>query len=102
MKRRTPVPVVDDDPRLVRFVSVGLVAHGYEVLTAAEGEEALSILRTQTPHVVLLDIILPALSRNRKMDGFDVLAEVRSFLSEPVIAISATIWGGEECQDAEV
>jgi len=88
MKRKTTVLVVDDDPRIARFVRLSLAIHGYEVLTATEGEEALALARGQCPDLVVLDMILPAQSRNRKMDGFDLIVEFRRFSNLPVIAMS--------------
>ena len=81
--RKNCVLVVDDDPRIVRFIRVGLIAHGYDVLTAADGAEALELVRAKQPDIILLDIIMPV------KDGFEVLQELRTFSSVPVIAFSA-------------
>jgi two-component system KDP operon response regulator KdpE len=77
------VLVVDDDPRIIRFIRASLMAHGYEVLTAINGEEALEVVKMNTPDIMLLDIRLPV------KDGFEVLQELRTFSSMPVIAFSA-------------
>jgi two-component system KDP operon response regulator KdpE len=77
------VLVVDDDPRIIRFIRASLMAHGYDVLTAINGEEALEVVKMNTPDIMLLDIRLPV------KDGFEVLQELRTFSSMPVIAFSA-------------
>lgn len=59
------------------------MAHGYDVLTATNGEEALEVVKMNTPDIMLLDIRLPV------KDGFEVLQELRTFSSMPVIAFSA-------------
>ncbi|HVP37944.1 MAG TPA: sigma-54 dependent transcriptional regulator [Candidatus Saccharimonadales bacterium] len=69
---RAEVWVVDDEDAIRRFVAQGLQAEGYAVQTAATGGEALSLLETQTPDVLLLDLRLP------DMTGLDVLARARA------------------------
>jgi two-component system KDP operon response regulator KdpE len=81
--RKQRVLVVDDDPRIIRFIRASLMAHGYDVLTAINGEEALEVVKMNTPDIMLLDIRLPV------KDGFEVLQELRTFSSMPVIAFSA-------------
>jgi two-component system KDP operon response regulator KdpE len=81
--RKQCVLVVDDDPRIIRFIRASLMAYGYDVLTAINGEEALEIVKMNTPDIMLLDIRLPI------KDGFEVLEELRTFSSMPVIAFSA-------------
>lgn len=81
--RKQRVLVVDDDPRIIRFIRASLMAHGYDVLTAINGEEALEVVKMNTPDIMLLDIRLPV------KDGFQVLQELRTFSSMPVIAFSA-------------
>jgi len=81
--RKQRVLVVDDDPRIIRFIRASLMAHGYDVLTATNGEEALEVVKMNTPDIMLLDIRLPV------KDGFEVLQELRTFSSMPVIAFSA-------------
>ncbi|MFR0657259.1 response regulator, partial [Pantoea sp. SIMBA_079] len=60
--------VVDDQPANLRVVSSLLSRHGYEVATASDGAEALSILATLQPDLMLLDMLMP------NMDGFALLA----------------------------
>jgi len=67
------VLVVDDDPATVELLQDFLVAKGYEVLTAADGAEALRTVKEEQPHLILLDVMLP------KMDGLEVLRQVQQF-----------------------
>jgi two-component system KDP operon response regulator KdpE len=75
--------VVDDDAQIVRALEINLRAHGYEVTTAATGEEALTAAVAQVPDVVLLDLGLPGL------DGLDVIRGLRIWTSIPIIVLSA-------------
>jgi len=77
------VLVVDDEQRILNFLSSKLRASGYEVLTAGNGMEALEQVPAQEPELVVLDVMMP------KMDGFETLKELRSFSSVPVIILSA-------------
>jgi two-component system KDP operon response regulator KdpE len=77
------VLVVDDEPRIVRFLEVKLKASGYGVLTANSGFEALEQVEAQEPDLVVLDVLMP------RKDGFETLKELRAFSSVPVIVLSA-------------
>ena len=74
-----PVPagrllVVDDTPANVKLLEDLLGFHGYEVETAATGEEALELMRDHSPDMVLLDVMLPGMS------GYEVCQAIRSDL----------------------
>jgi two-component system KDP operon response regulator KdpE len=77
------VLVVDDEQRILNFLSSKLKASGYEVLTASNGVEALEQVQAQEPDLVVLDILMP------KKDGFETLKELRTFSPVPVIILSA-------------
>jgi DNA-binding response OmpR family regulator len=77
------VLVVDDEPRILKFLEVKLKASGYGVLTANSGAEALEQVEAQEPDLVVLDVLMP------KKDGFETLKELRAFSSVPVIILSA-------------
>jgi DNA-binding response OmpR family regulator len=66
------VLVVDDEPRIVEFLTDNLRADDYAVLTAASGSQAMSMLEQTRPDVVLLDIVLPDIS------GYEVCRMVRA------------------------
>lgn len=77
------VLVVEDEPQVLRFLRAGLPAHGYRVLEATSGAEALRTAAQYVPDIVLLDLGLP------DMDGMQVLAELRAWSRMPVIVLSA-------------
>ena len=85
---RTPprILVVDDDPTNVEVLRVRLSAQGYEVITAADGDEALQRARALEPDLVLLDVMMP------KLDGISVLKELKADTTPrfvPVIMVTA-------------
>lgn len=63
---RAKVLVVDDSPTDLSLISAPLLAGGFEVITAADGEEALAKAVSEHPDVILLDVVLP------KQNGFQV------------------------------
>jgi two-component system, OmpR family, KDP operon response regulator KdpE len=75
--------VVDDEPEIRRFVEASLRASGYEVETASTGAEALTLLKTSAPSLVVLDLGLP------DIDGLDVIRTVRAESKIPLIVLSA-------------
>lgn len=77
------VLVVDDEERILNFLRSKLKASGYEVLTARDGVQALEQAQAQDPDLIVLDLVMP------KMNGFDVLKELRSFSAVPVIILTA-------------
>ncbi|HWI60816.1 MAG TPA: response regulator transcription factor [Symbiobacteriaceae bacterium] len=79
--------VVDDDPKILKALDQALRKEGYEVLRAADGEEALAIAREEDPDLIVLDIMLP------KLDGFEVCAKIRALNNVPILILSAR---GEE------
>lgn len=83
-KKRPCILVVDDHPKVLRFIEINLKLHGFEVITTVSGEEGLALLREGKPDILLLDIIMPG------VDGFEVLRQARSFTQLPVIAFSAS------------
>ncbi len=75
--------VVDDDPPSVKMTSFLLREEGYDVLTANNGHDALTIIETERPDLILLDVMMPG------MDGFDTLRTIRTRHAIPVIFLSA-------------
>lgn len=74
--------VVDDEREIVRALQRSLTAHGYRVLTATNGEEALSAIAQQRPDVLVLDLLMPGLS------GLEVCRRVRATSALPIIVLS--------------
>lgn len=84
MGKNKCVLVVDDEPGILRVLSIQLRLHGYDAVTTLSGTEAVELVRTREPDIVLLDILLP------DMNGFEVLEKVRGFSQVPVIVFSAS------------
>ena len=80
---RTPprILIVDDQPMNVDILKTRLAVHGYELLTATDGAEALAIASTQEPDLILLDIMMP------KIDGIEVCQRLKADTSLPFMPI---------------
>jgi two-component system, OmpR family, KDP operon response regulator KdpE len=77
------VLVVDDEPQILRALTTSLRGAGYEVVTAATGEDALVQAATRSPDAIILDLVLPDLS------GTEVSRQLRAWSEVPVIVLSA-------------
>lgn len=77
------VLVVDDEPRMIGFIRMNLELEGHLVLEAHNGLEALEVVRTQLPDLILLDVMMP------ELDGFETLRMLREFSTVPVIILTA-------------
>ncbi len=78
--------IVDDDPDLQRLMTLVLEMAGYEVVTANNGAEALTKVRSERPDLILLDIMMP------EMDGFETCRRLRKLpegAQIPVLMLSA-------------
>ena len=76
--------VVDDESRIRKLVRDFLVKKEYEVIEAADGEEALELFyRDKNIALVILDVMMP------KMDGYQVCREIRETSSVPIIMLTA-------------
>jgi two-component system, OmpR family, KDP operon response regulator KdpE len=76
------VLIVDDEPQIRRVLRTSLNAHGYRVIEAADGQEALTRATTERPDIVLLDLGLP------DVDGLDLIPRLRDGSAVPIIVIS--------------
>jgi two-component system KDP operon response regulator KdpE len=74
--------VVDDEPQIVRALTINLRARGYDVRSAGDGKEALRVAATHSPDVVILDLGLPDL------DGVEVIAGLRGWTTVPILVLS--------------
>ncbi|MBX9682465.1 MAG: response regulator transcription factor [Hyphomicrobium sp.] len=75
--------IVDDEPQIIRFLRPALSAAGFETIVAERGSEALKMAASHSPDLVLLDLGLP------DIDGKEVITQLRSWSSVPVIVLSA-------------
>lgn len=75
--------VVEDDVPVRNLIGTTLKTHGYDYMTASNGESALMQASSHNPDVVLLDLGLP------DMDGVDVIKKIRTWSQMPIIVISA-------------
>ncbi len=76
------VLVVDDEPRMIRFIRMNLELEGYRVIEASDGLEALEQVRKNLPDLVIMDVMMP------KMDGFETLRVLREISTVPVILLT--------------
>lgn len=83
MKANKKILLVDDEKAILKFLSIKLRISGYDVVTAPGGQEALDLVKSECPDIMLLDVIMPGI------DGFAVLARLRNFSELPVIVFSA-------------
>ncbi len=81
---RIKVLIIDDDPDVVQVVSFCLERHWPEatVMSAVDGTEGLSLVRSQKPDIVILDIGMP------EMNGFEVCRRIRKFSGVPVMVLT--------------
>lgn len=75
--------VVDDERPIAEIIKYNLQKEGYEVQTAYDGEEAIKMVHSMNPDLIVLDVMLP------KKNGFDVLKEIRIQYMMPVIMLTA-------------
>ena len=87
---------VDDDPAVTRLACALLKREGFRTLEAASGTQALELLKTHTPDLILLDIIMP------DTDGFEVCRAIRQnprTADIPIVMLSAV---SEQVRDSTV
>ncbi|MGD9002535.1 MAG: response regulator transcription factor [Anaerolineae bacterium] len=74
--------VVDDEPRMTRFIRMNLELEGYHVTEAHDGIKALDKARMELPDLIILDVMMP------ELDGFETLRMLREISSVPVIMLT--------------
>ena len=84
---RTRALLVEDDPNIVDLIRANLAVRGFETIVSTDGLDALALLDTEEPDIVLVDLMLP------EADGFDLCRQIRERSSVAVIVVSAR--GGE-------
>ena len=83
MKIKDKVLIVEDEQSISNFISMILTANGYDTIVVRSGEEALTMISSHCPDLIVLDLGLP------DMDGIEVLKSVRKWSSLPVVVVSA-------------
>ena len=87
-RKRSLILVVDDETRIARMIRMNLEHDGYDVIEANSGQQALDMVRSQMPNLVIMDVMMPGL------DGFETLSILREISQVPVIMLTAK--GDEE------
>ena len=83
MKIKDKVLIVEDEQSISNFISMILTANGYDTIIVRSGEEALTMISSHCPDLIVLDLGLP------DMDGLEVLKSVRKWSNLPVVVVSA-------------
>ncbi|MDQ1381959.1 MAG: two-component system, OmpR family, operon response regulator KdpE [Actinomycetota bacterium] len=79
----TRILVVEDDRNIIDLVQANLLVRGFDVVVSRTGDDAVELLDSVKPDLVLLDLMLP------RVDGFDLCREIRSDSSVGIIVVSA-------------
>jgi DNA-binding response OmpR family regulator len=80
--KKKRVLVVDDEPRIGNVLRIKFGLSGYDAITTTSGAEAIELVKTTEPDVILLDMLMP------DVNGMDVLKRVRSFLQVPIVVFT--------------
>lgn len=74
--------VVDDEPRMIKFVQYNLELDGFQIISANNGLEAIEKTKMELPDLVIMDVMMP------QMDGFEALRLIRKVSDVPVIMLT--------------
>ena len=83
MNIREKILVVEDEKSIAHFISTVLNNNGYEAMCARTGQEALAMVSSHCPDLIILDLGLP------DMDGMELLKNIRSWSGLPIVVVSA-------------
>lgn len=83
MNNNASIIIIEDEKNICSFIENVLTPQNYQIATAGSGSEGLKLITALNPDLILLDLGLP------DMDGLDLISEVRSWSSVPIIVISA-------------
>lgn len=75
--------LVDDEPNILQFLEMGLQNEGFQVMTALDGVAAVNAAKDYSPHLVILDVMMPG------MDGFEVCRMLKKTKNVAVIMLTA-------------
>ena len=89
-KNDIKILLVDDEPDIIEIVSYNLKSEGYQIFTATNGLEAVTSAKKNSPHLILLDIMMP------KMDGIEACEKIRKISSLENVIISFLTARGED------
>ncbi len=70
-KEKKKILIIDDDPDFIKIMTLQLQANQYNVVATSDGKDALTMLKTEKPDAVLLDVLMP------QQDGLKVLEKIR-------------------------
>lgn len=79
----TKILVADDDPNILKFITINLTDAGYDVIGATDGRDALRKLQNEVCQLAVVDIMMPY------MDGLSLIKEMRKTLDIPIIILTA-------------
>jgi len=85
MANKFKVLIIEDETAISNFIATTLKSNGYMALLSSSGKEALSMIASHCPDVILLDLGLP------DIDGLEILKQLRKWSSIPVIIVSARV-----------
>lgn len=86
------VLVVDDDPQVLKLLRLNLEMEGYDVVSAADGNQALDAVANHSPDLIICDVMMPGI------DGFEVVRRIRSDEANaglPIVMLSAKAMGSD-------
>jgi len=89
-KNDIKILLVDDEPDIIEIVSYNLKSEGYQIFTATNGLEAVTSAKKNSPHLILLDIMMP------KMDGIEACEKIRKINSLENVIIAFLTARGED------
>ena len=89
---RDKILVVEDEKSISGLIRTILITNGYDVISAATGSEAFSMISSHCPDLVVLDLGLP------DMDGMEIIRRVRSWTGLPIIVVSARSYERDKVQ----
>ena len=85
MTKVIKIVLAEDEPTIAMAYKLGLSYHGFDVIVAGDGQEALEVLERESPDIILLDVIMPI------KNGFEVLETIRTkpnLIKLPVLVLT--------------